>query len=721
METELEYKPLTTGIFSQNSVDYDSLMRRRIKKASNLLQPIFEAFSNAWEAIAGKGHSITVELHHQKEKNIFGEEFSFGAISIVDDGEGFTDESFHRFEKLFDESKNKNNLGSGRIQYLHFFKTTQIESVYSTDGHLSLRQIEMSKDFYKEHNSVIRSLNENVSDVQAPFTRVSLFFPLDDDDKKKYAQLSAQEIKDALLKRYMDLFCLGRDNLPSIRINHYVNGVFDKENSREITIEDVPEADYKDTIKVHYSILSEKGNSVMQCARTEEFIIRSYKLPYSIMQKNEVRLTSKGESFCYQGFNFPLVTESPRIESGISLLFLISSNYLTSKDTDIRGNLDLVSKSDFIAKRNLFSGKEEILIDDIEDQATTSISNHYPEFRQLKEKASNNVQKLAKMFSIDESLLEKAGVKCTDSDVNVLKKVYNFNAEVKAEADAKIKGIFDSLDELDPNDKSFERQFNKKVEELNSALPLSVRNELSQYLSRRTLVIDLMEKALAGKLKIQTEKPTNRRKKKAQREGVFHNLLFPKGSDCTEESNLWMLSEEYIHYRGLSESELDNVKIDGRPLFKQNLTEDEIAFKKRSTGDIGIKRPDVLLFPEEGKCIILEFKAPDVDVSKHIHQIKQYASMIHHLSDERFKFNAFYGYLIGENIDPYSVLEADSYFRESQALGYMVNPHYPLPRFFGREPGSLYLEAIKFSDLLKRATLRSKIFTNKILPDDLKK
>lgn len=68
METELEYKPLTTGIFSQNSVDYDSLMRRRIKKASNLLQPIFEAFSNAWEAIAGKGHSITVELHHLKEK-----------------------------------------------------------------------------------------------------------------------------------------------------------------------------------------------------------------------------------------------------------------------------------------------------------------------------------------------------------------------------------------------------------------------------------------------------------------------------------------------------------------------------------------------------------------------------------------------------------------------------------------------------------------------------
>lgn len=110
MSEEIEYTPLTDGIFSQNSVDYDNLMRRRIKKASNSLQPIFEAFSNAWEAISGIGNSITIELHHIKERNIFGNEFSFGAFSIIDDGDGFTDESFHRLEKSYDESKNKNNF-----------------------------------------------------------------------------------------------------------------------------------------------------------------------------------------------------------------------------------------------------------------------------------------------------------------------------------------------------------------------------------------------------------------------------------------------------------------------------------------------------------------------------------------------------------------------------------------------------------------------------------
>lgn len=364
----------------------------------------------------------------------------------------------------------------------------------------------------------------------------------------------------------------------------------------------------------------------------------------------------------------------------------------------------------------MFTGKQEILIDDIEDCTVSSISTHYPALQKAKDKANDNIRKVAEMFSIDSSLLERAGVKCSDSDISVLRKVYTFTADIKAESDAKIKSIVDTLHELDPNDKGFERKFNQKVKELNEALPLSVRNELSQYLSRRTLVLQLMEQAINGQLDTQKEVKIEKKKKlKKQPEGIFHNLLFPKGDSEPIESNLWILNEEYIHYHGLSESELDDVKIDGLPLFKQDLTPEELDYKKRATGDVGIRRPDVLLFPSEGKCIIIEFKAPEVDVSKHLHQIHQYASIIHHLSDERYKFNSFYGYLIGENADIYSILDSDGDFQQSQALGYIVRPYKALPRLFGREQGVLYTEIIKFSDLLKRAMLRSKVFTDKIL------
>lgn len=719
----VEYTALKDGIFSPNSVDYNSLMRRRIKKASNPLQPIFEAFSNSLEATSGKYNSIHIELYHLKGKDLFEDKYSFAAFSIVDDGEGFTPASFSRFEKLYDESKNKNNLGSGRVQYLHFFKNTLIESTYSIKGETRNRKIEMSKDFYNEHGSVIRSIDENItSNIPVTnSTRVSFFYALSSEDKTKYEQLTCKELKDAILKRYINVFCLNRDNLQNIYIDHYVNGILDEENSLKITTDDIPTVDYEETIPIHYSTLSNKGTSVIPCSQSEDFLIRSYRLPSNILPKNEVRLTSKGEAFCHQGFNFSLITEAPRIETGISFLFLISSDYLTSRDSDIRGNLNIISKSDFISKRNLFTEKQEILIDDIEDCTISSISTHYPAFKKAKDNANENIRKVAKMFSIDSTLLEKAGVRYTDSDVNVLRKVYTFTADIKAESDAKIKNIVDNLHKLDPNDKGFKKKFDQKVKELNEALPLSVRNELSQYLSRRTLVLQLMEQAIKGQLDIQKEESKTKRKtrSKKQPEGIFHNLLFPKGSSEPIESNLWILNEEYIHYHGLSESKLDDIKINGQPLFKQNLTSEELEYKKRATGNVGIRRPDVLLFPSEGKCIIIEFKAPGVDVSKHLHQIHQYASIIHHLSDERYKFNSFYGYLIGENADIYSILDSDGDFQQSQSLGYIVRPYKALPRLFGREQGVLYTEVIKFSDLLKRAKLRSKVFTEKILSESI--
>lgn len=317
--------------------------------------------------------------------------------------------------------------------------------------------------------------------------------------------------------------------------------------------------------------------------------------------------------------------------------------------------------------------------------------------------------------------MEDAGVKSSDSDSVILRKVYTHSANRKAENDTKIKIIVDSISNLDPNDKRFQSQLNKKVSELNKALPISVKEELSNYIARRTLVLSLMEQAINERLKIQLKEKTGKKSgkkgnSKSQPEAILHNILFPKHSSSPIESNLWMLNDEYIHFEGLSETELNDVIIGGKKLFKENLSSEEEAYKLRNQGtlDVGMRRPDVLLFPEEGRCIIIEFKAPGVDVSKHLHQINQYASLIHNLSDESFKFNSFYGYLIGENADIYSVIDSDGDFQFSQSLGYIVRPHKGIPDLFGRGAASLYTEIIKFSDLLKRAKLRNKIFTDSI-------
>ena len=50
-----------------------------------------------------------------------------------------------------------------------------------------------------------------------------------------------------------------------------------------------------------------------------------------------------------------------------------------------------------------------------------------------------------------------------------------------------------------------------------------------------------------------------------------------------------------------------------------------------------------MLYPAEGNCFLIEFKAPDVEVIKYLDQINQYAMVINNLSDEKLKIDAFYG------------------------------------------------------------------------------
>ena len=591
-----------------------------------------------------------------------------------------------------------------------------------TDGCIYNRKILLSLSFEDKYGAVIcATAPKKLEKDDENQTIVSFFSILNLEDQEKYDKLSCNEIKDILIKRYLNKFCLQRDNINKIHINRFINTILVDENSALITIDDIPIPDYEDSFDIHYSVLSDKGASIDTCTDTEKFDIRGYKLPSSILSKNEVRLTSKGESFTSPGCDFALITEAPKIEPHMSFLFLISSDYLTSKDSDVRGNLDIYTRSHFLENRNLFMGRKEILIDDIESKAEDKIITHYPSFRIAKNKADENLDALAKLFSINRETMIDAGVKSSDSDSVVLRKVYTHTANRKAESDAKIKTIIDSISELNPNDKHFSKKLTQKVSELNVALPLSIKEELTNYIARRTLVLSLMEKAINGQLNVQvaekSQKNSNKKsRKKNQPEAILHNILFPKHSSSTIESNLWMLNDEYIHFEGLSETELNEVTINGRKLIKENLSQKELEYKLRNQGslDVGLKRPDVLLFPEEGRCIIIEFKALGVDVSKHLHQINQYASIIHNLSDENFKFNSFYGYLIGENADIYSIIDSDGDFQFSQSLGYIVRPHKGIPDLFGRGAASLYTEIIKFSDLLKRAKLRNKIFTDSI-------
>ena len=588
------YKELINGAFVPQDISYPTLMKKHVKKHSSDLQPIFEAISNSLEATSGKDDIITIRIN--KAKTLNQEQYSFLSIDIIDTGIGFNDDNFGRLRRLYDESKGQNNFGTGRVQYLHFFNNTDIYSVFEEEGLKYKRRIVLSKNFYATQKSVIWSSEKEVVDIDTPIgTMVSFYYPLSDEDKEKYNELTTTELRDRILIHYLSRFCLNRDNLQQIKLEYYINSICDKDSVQVITGKDIPQPDYTDSVQVNYSKISVDGNTIIKTPNTEEFIINSYSLPCSIQKRNEVKLTSKNETVEVSGIDFSIIKDSPKINNSY-LLFLISSSYLTQQDSDLRGQLAIYSKKDFLKKRNLFSGEEQILTDDIEEKVTSSITTHYKSISKVKESFESQIDELAEMFSLDRRILNEVGYKAGDSDQSILKKVYEYNADISAKHDAGIKSVMDSLKELTPSSKDFKKKLNEKVKKVTELVPQINRTELVRYISKRKVILDLMQKTLDKQLDCQQK---NSKGKKINHESFLHNILFSQHSDDPLDSNLWMINDDFIHYKGISESELRNIKVENELFFREDLTKEELeeltAYNRDKLGN----RPDILLFPKE--------------------------------------------------------------------------------------------------------------------------
>lgn len=703
------YKELVNGTFVPQDISYPTLMKKHVKKHSSYFQPIFEAISNSLEATSGKDDVITIRIN--KAKTLNQEQYSFLSIDIIDTGIGFNDDNFGRLRRLYDESKGQNNFGTGRVQYLHFFNNTDIYSVFEEEGLKYKRRIVLSKNFYATQKSVIWSSEKEVVDIATPIgTMVSFYYPLNDEDQEKYNELTTIELRDRILIHYLSRFCLNRDNLQQIKLECCINSIHNKDSDQIITGKDIPQPDYTDSVQVNYSKISVDGNTIIKTPNTEEFIINSYSLPCSIQKRNEVKLTSKNETVEVSGIDFSLIKDSPKINNSY-LLFLISSSYLTQQDSDLRGQLAIYSRKDFLKKRNLFSGEEQILTDDIEEKVTSSITTHYKSISKVKESFEAQIDELAEMFSLDRTVLNEVGYKAGDSDQSILKKVYEYNADISAKHDAGIKSVMDSLKELTPSSKDFKKKLNEKVKKVSELVPQINRTELVRYISKRKIILDLMQKTLDKQLDCQQK---NSKGKKINHESFLHNILFSQHSDNPLDSNLWMINDDFIHYKGISESELRNIKVGSELFFREDLTKEELeeltAYNRDKLGN----RPDILLFPKEHKCIIIELKSMDADVSKFVSQVSQYAGLIRQYAKERFEITTFYAYLIGESFTLSEVKRANPFFKKAYYFDYLFCPNYPVDGGENRRDGEMYIEVIKYSTLLERAVFRNKIFTDKI-------
>lgn len=672
---------------------------KSIHKSRNPMQPIFEAFTNAWEAIFERftaehlqNGKIVITFHYTS--GMFNEEehksCTLDKIEIYDNGLGINEKSFERIVNLRDNSKSALNKGTGRVQFLHFFNETIFESIYEkTNGeHERIVLVLSKKDAFLRENAILRKDSAELTSSSEYGTLVTFINPIDEkNDGEFFNKITPFDVKNELIIHFLSRFCESKKHLPQIIIERYENGK--KLEPIFIKKEDIPNPDKTESLDVHYSKL--ENRKVVDSLNCEHFTLLSFVQSQEQLKKNCIYFVSNGA--IAQEVSIDSLQADDSID-GNRYMFLLRGNYFDSIEDDLRGNLHLIKESEFKKQGELFP-EECILVDKIKEETNEKINSVYPEFQARKNEALKNLDELKQMFLIDEdrivSLRKK--IKTSDSDEQILAAIYRADMELVAKRDARIKAQYEQLKSLSPANQDYQIKLTEQVNSFVKLVPQQNRTNLTKYIARRKLVIEIFDMILSKELECVNEKGR-------VDEALLHNLIFQQHSVDTESSDIWLLDDQYLLFNGCSEKQLDKIEVNGVKLLKENLTDEERAFKIRHNMDggeidTGIRRPDILLYPEEGKCIIIEFKAPDVEVSMYLSQINKYAMMINNLSDDSLQIHAFYGYLIGENINYDYIQEAESAFKEAAYLKYLFRPNYDVPGRFGRPTGNLYTEIIK--------------------------
>lgn len=695
---------------------------KMIEKARNTpFQPVYEAFMNAWEAIDvthRKDHHITLSIYVDKDMLSDADGvYYFDKIVVEDDGLGLNNENLNRLLTLRDDGKMNKNKGTGRVQYLHFFEETQIESVYSTKQgtHIYRRLTLSKKDAFVQNNAFVRFDEQRFDKTCRNYTKVVFRSPYSKDDAKAYASAEVGNVKNFIVRNFVSLLCDNRQNLPNIEIRRYVNGELHK--IKEIKESDIVEPHSSFPFVAQYVRLN-SGGKLDVLPDKEEFLVRTFLMPQSMLATNRMVLASKGA----EGQTIPMSCMASTTDfGGKHYMFLVSGNYIEQCESDQRGQFKILTQKE-VENRGYAPLLDEkyITIDDIRRAAEVEVVRHHPEVKKVEEVKERRISELVNLFHIDQKRVEKVkgSIAVGDSDETILRKLYVEESRENAEFDANLKQMLDRVGELNPVEDGYEQELQDLSENASNMIPAAQKNELSKYVVRRKLVLDLFDSILQKHAECT---PTDQ----SIKEETLHNLIFAQKSTDASASDMWIINEEFIYFDGCSEHRLIDISINGEKLFDEaELSADILEQLKEGRHDRMKKRPDIFLYPQEGKCIIIEFKAPDVNVASYIHQIAQYATLIRSYSKDKFNIFNFYGYLIGQNINEIDVRGASARFLSAPQFDYWYRVDEPIACLMksrsDNRDGNLYTEIIKYTTLLDRARVRNRIFVNKLLGEESK-
>lgn len=647
------------------------------------------------------------------EKDLTGEQYDV-KLSCTDNGFGLGDPQTKAF--VTKDTSYKDDLaidgigkckGSGRIQYLHFFSQLQIDSIFSSDDKLFRRKLSFN-DGMKEIDQ--ESFTTQEVDNQAIQTTIVLENLKDDIYKKHLFNKDVRDLFSANnVRNYVFFTMLQRLVSLKNKLGNFKFGFKSisgkQEEYFEIAASDLPEAESTVGVDIEYQKAKPE-----QKTTSERFTVTHYRL-----SESDFVLTSNLVSLCAKSSPVKNITkaylktgaiENNPIDEHFHIV-IIESDYLDKNVNEERDGFENIPES--ISDEDMFASTT-LSFEMIYEALDPVIEKMLTPPSWTKEEV---IKKVSEQYGISAGMIADTNtrIRFGHNQHSVAERVLRTYQHRVIEDTSEIFKIKEEIANSEPQSDNFREKVNELSWKYTSSLKSIDMANLSQLVVRRAAIVEVLSLAIERNLKSQNPDEKERRKD----EEIIHNIFFPMRADSNDvtDHDIWLLGEDYAYFDYIaSDKPLSKITWDDNTLvFEQDIDEEIEKIFKLTNSENSKKRPDIALFTNEGSVVIIEFKAPGVDMSDHTGDLMEYAQLLAAKSNGKLK--KFYGYLIGDTLNEYRIRGYEKF-----PLGkgrFSTDPI--IQPVTGATVGELYSEILFYEDVVDRANGRIKVYKERLKVD----
>ena len=630
---------------------------------ANTLIPVFEALMNSIHSVQERfgdewitKAKIRLEIENDRDENPH-------SFSITDNGIGLNDANFDSFRTYDSRLKSKKGgKGVGRLTWLKVFETIQILSRFQDGTAIQQRSFDFLLDNENAFQNYLLRPATSDADVQ---TRVYL-----------------QKLKDG----YRSHCPKKLDTITHRIAAHFLPFLIGGQCPDIIVSCGAEKISLKAIIESH---THNPQSATFQVQDAGTFTISNLLLNKALVEngtEHTVYLAAHNRIVTDHGINNQTGLDTSFDFEGEQVFYvgIVSGTFLDENVTQERNNFDIpkptlraiTKAAEEVAKLYLADPINNLI--DAKAQTIERVVTNFPRYAYLVRDKREFAQKLPLNSKTEETIFQAMSV-------------YDYRETRDLKRDL---GALASS-----NDNPVEsEEFQAKLDDLMLRVGVQERASLSEYVSKRKLIIDLLENRLGFE---------DKEKQRLYTEEAVHKVICPlrvnSGDIEYGQHNLWLIDDRLAYYDFWA-------------------SDQQIRKYAKSADCIG--RPDLILFQGSNllhragtnqPVVIVEFKRPargEYDDDEN--PVKQIYDYIRELRDNRITDNA--GQLIteiGADTPFFCYLVCDITPKLKATLeDYGVTQMLPGGRgYFGfNEPRRAYVEVLQYSQLVKDARLRHEAF-----------